>query len=317
MNIEDKRFDRLLACPSCKSPSLTTVLQEIICKACGESFNISYDTPVLIRHDSPVFVWYDPKKPSTPSTSKGVKQSLKALYRWLKPEDRVWSVKSQKVIQRLLEELNPDVGDNNVVLIGTGFESVYRQLLRPYKNILRIGLATQGSVDLCTDICDIPLINDGVDLILSSSVLEHVYNPEKAVEEMFRVVKPRGYVYAEIPFMRAFHMMPVDYQRYTISGIEELFKRHGFTLVSKGICSGPFTASVLFFEDFYGGLLSFNKYIMSATLLLLSVIFHPIKYLDRLFEDAKWAEINACNFYYVGKKNEVEDSKSKENDRLI
>ena len=66
-------------------------------------------------------------------------------------------------------------------------------------------------MDLFCDICDIPLIDNSVDLILSSSVLEHVYNPEQAVQEMYRVLKPYGSVYAEIPFMRSLHMRPVDY----------------------------------------------------------------------------------------------------------
>jgi hypothetical protein len=29
---------------------------------------------------------------------------------------------------------------------------------------------------------------------------------------------------------------------------------------------------------------------------------HAIKYLDRLVENSKWAEINACNFCYIGQK---------------
>ena len=304
MDLENKKLVKLLACPNCKLPGLTIDQQTITCKKCGESYNMFFDTPVLIKSDSPVLDWYKPNLGSISSTNRDSKEFLRALRRWLNPESRVWSLRSQKAIEGLLEKNNPDVGDSTVVLIGAGFESVYRRILAPYKNILRIGLASRGDVDLFSDICDIPLVNDGLDLILSSSVLEHVYDPEQAVEEMFRVLKPGGYVYAEIPFMRAYHMIPVDYQRYTLSGIEELFKRHGFSLISKGICSGPFTALVLFFVDFFGGLLSFNnKYIKTSVSLFLSIILHPIKYLDRLFENSKWAENNACNFYYVGKKN--------------
>ena len=121
----------------------------------------------------------------------------------------------------------------NVVLVGAGFESVYRRMLQPYKQVIRMGLATRGEVDLLSDICDMPLASEEVDAIISSSVMEHVYDPERAASEMSRVLKPGGYVYAEIPFMRAYHMIPVDYQRYTITGIEELFKRHGFRMVCR------------------------------------------------------------------------------------
>jgi SAM-dependent methyltransferase len=308
MNIQNKKLEKLLSCPNCKLPTLKMGLQKIKCEACGESFNICLNTPVLIKKDSPVLEWYEPKKISTLSTSKGFKKVVHALYIWLKPEDRVWTTNSLKAIHGLLEENNPDADDCNVVLVGAGFERVYRRILKLYRNIIRIGLPSRGDVDLVSDICDIPLIKDSLDLLLSSSVLEHVYNPEQAVKEMFRVVKPGGYVYAEIPFMRAYHMIPVDYQRYTISGIEELFKRHGFTLISKGICSGPFTALALFLTDFGGSLFSFNKYIRAIFSLILSLIFHPVKYLDRFFENSQWAKVNACNFYYIGRKNEISPS---------
>jgi SAM-dependent methyltransferase len=152
-----------------------------------------------------------------------------------------------------------------------------------------------------------PVSDASIDLVISSSVLEHVYDPEKAVAEMARTLKEDGYVYAEIPFMRAFHMAPIDYQRYTISGIEELFRRHGFELLSKGICSGPFTAWALFAKDFGSGLFSFNRYLRAGMALLLGIVFHPFKYLDRLCEKSKWAQVCACNFYYLGRKTRQRD----------
>lgn len=302
MNLDNKKLQKLLCCPKCKSPTLKREHQKINCEECGESYSLLFDTPVLIRSDSPVLDWYKPKKDSTPSTRRGFRDSLLTLYRRLKPEARVWSVKSQKAMQALLEEKNPDFDDNAVVLIGAGFESVFRRITKPYQDIIRLGLVTRGEVELFSDICELPLVGDGLDLVLSSSVLEHVYDPEQAVAEMFRVLKPGGYVYAEIPFMRAYHMIPIDYQRYTISGIEKLFERHGFTLISKGICSGPFTAAILFFINLSSSLLSFSRYLEMTVSLVLSVILHPVKYLDRCFEDSKWAEVSACNFYYIGKK---------------
>jgi SAM-dependent methyltransferase/uncharacterized protein YbaR (Trm112 family) len=299
-SLRNKKLAKLLSCPNCKQRSLKTERKAINCEACGEVYGLLLDTPILIKKDSPVLEWYEPKMDSR--SSGRVLRKLMNLYWWLRPEARLWTKRSQEALQRLIEEVNPDSDDVCVVLIGAGFESVYRRILNPYGDIIRIGLASRGDVDLFCDVCDIPLPAQSLDLILSSSVLEHVYDPERAVREMFRTAKPGGYVYAEIPFMRAFHMIPVDYQRYTISGIEELFKRHGFKLVEKGICSGPFTASVLFFIDFFSGLFSFNKYIKAIVTLILSMALHPIKYLDRLVENAAWAEITACNFYYIGKK---------------
>ena len=165
-----------------------------------------------------------------------------------------------------------------------------------------MGLAHQGETDVCCDICSLPIKDSSVDMIFSSSIMEHVYNPEKAVGEMMRVLKPGGIVYTEIPFMRAYHMAPVDYQRYTYSGIEELFSRHGFAIVSKGVYSGPFTALSLFIRDFLL-LLPYGRFHEIAKLIF-SIALHPIKYFDLLVEDSDRANILACNFYYYGKKPE-------------
>lgn len=295
-------IEELIACPNCKLPKLTQDKHKIKCDRCSELYDIIVDTPVLIKDDSPVHAWYRPRVKPKLDTFRGIKKYIYKFYKWLYPEERIWTKKSQKAVSEILAKNNTNESQNNVVLIGAGLESVYRQELKKYRDIIRIGLANRSEVDLLCDICDIPLKDESLDLLLSSSVLEHVYNPELAVKEMYRVVKPGGYVYAEIPFLRAFHMIPVDYQRYTISGIEELFKRHGFKLITKGICSGPFTGLALYLRDFISSLFSFNKYIKMTIELVLSLFLHPIKYIDRLFENTNWATINACNYYYIGRK---------------
>ena len=300
MKLENRKLEGLIACPNCKLPLLKMDQEEIKCGGCGERYRLLFGIPLLIKRDSPIFEWYKPETGSQQATV-GRLAPLMKLYWLLRPEARVWTRASQNALQGLLDKVHSG-SDSNIVLIGAGFEKVYQRILKPYRDIIRIGLATRGEVDLFSDICEIPLRADTIDLIFSSSVLEHVYNPEEAVKEMFRVIKPGGYVYAEIPFMRAYHMIPVDYQRYTISGIEELFKRHGFKLIRKGVCSGPFNALALFFMDFISGLFSFNRYIKAIVTLVLSIVLHPIKYLDRFVENSTWAEINACNFYYIGQK---------------
>ena len=301
-SVNDKIAD-ILACPRCKT-SIRPKGDSLACDVCGIPYEMLLDKPTLIMQDSPVKAWFDPH--ASRVGGHGVKGKLVSLWRSLMPSERVWTRKSQALVRQVLEATHPDSPDSHVVLIGAGFEPVYKRLLSPYSTVIRVGLAHREDVDVVCDICDLPLAQSSVDLILSSSVLEHVYDPERAVDEMFKAIRPNGYVYAEIPFMRAYHMIPVDYQRYTISGIASLFGRHGFTEIESGICSGPFTGLALFLRDFCGGLFSFSKPLEMLVVLGLYLLLHPMKYLDRLCENSRWARINACNFYYLGKKNSTD-----------
>ena len=287
---------RILACPRCKKAAIVGDPGTWHCGSCGCEFGSLHDVPVLIPPESPVTTWFDVNEPRAMHGPRG-------LTRWMRSmqfADRVWTRRAQRALERALRDATPDAPESVALLVGSGFEPVFRQICQKYKDILRVGLADRGTNVVC-DLCHLPALDQSVDLIFSSSVLEHVYDPEKAITEMHRVLKVGGQVYAEIPFMRGYHMIPIDYQRYTIAGIEEVFARNGFEMIEKGICSGPFTAAVLQLKDLASQLLRFNRYARRFALLLLNLL-HPVKYLDRLFEESAWATVNACNFYYLGRK---------------
>ena len=165
----------------------------------------------------------------------------------------------------------------------------------------KTGVKHEGSVDVFGDAMQLPLKSNSVDLFFSSSVIEHLPAPERAVSELFRTIKPGGLVYAEIPFIGAYHMAPNDYQRYTISGIESLFNRHGFDMVKKGICSGPINALLLLVQHAVVEAIPIGP-IQYIFRLILTWLLHPFKYLDYIFNRFKWGEYLACNFYYLGTK---------------
>ena len=218
------------------------------------------------------------------------------------PEQRVWTRRSRRAIHRILDDAQHDK-DHLIVNLGAGVERVFREEFSEFPNVVRVGLPHAGVVDVYADVTALPLEDRSVGLFLSSSVMEHVSDPEAGVHEMSRVVRPGGMVYAEIPFIRSYHMEPHDYQRYTISGIERLFGRHGFELVEKGICSGPFTAWALLAYDSVCVLTrGFPKVLAEVIKGATSLLVHPIKYMDRLVESSPVAEFQACNFYYLGRR---------------
>lgn len=82
--------------------------------------------------------------------------------------------------------------------------------------------------DVVADICDLNMFADAsIDGIILAAVLEHVYNPFKAVEEVMRVLKPGGKLYVYVPWMYRYHAPErefSDYYRFSKDGVRYLFK---------------------------------------------------------------------------------------------
>lgn len=69
-----------------------------------------------------------------------------------------------------------------------------------------------------------PFHDDAFDLILSQAVLEHVPDPQRAVDELHRILKPGGTMYVEIAFTQPLHAVPSHYFNVTPFGAEHLFR---------------------------------------------------------------------------------------------
>ncbi|MGB5498033.1 MAG: class I SAM-dependent methyltransferase [Maribacter sp.] len=53
--------------------------------------------------------------------------------------------------------------------------------------------------DVTADICDLPFADNTYDVILCNHVLEHIPNDAKAMQELFRILKPGGWGIFQIP----------------------------------------------------------------------------------------------------------------------
>jgi ubiquinone/menaquinone biosynthesis C-methylase UbiE len=68
---------------------------------------------------------------------------------------------------------------------------------------------------------DLPLKNDVVEYVFNSHVIEHFFDPIKAIQEWYRVLKKGGYLFMIIP-----HKERTFDKKRDLTSIEELINRH-------------------------------------------------------------------------------------------
>lgn len=114
---------------------------------------------------------------------------------------------------------------------------------KPYQSLFRsteyIGLDVEVSghdhtnelIDIYYDGEIFPLENQNFDSVVCNQVLEHVASPATTLSEIYRVLKPQGYVLLTVPFLAEEHEQPFDFYRYSSFGMAHLLKTNNFEIV--------------------------------------------------------------------------------------
>jgi len=105
-----------------------------------------------------------------------------------------------------------------------GAKSKYNKFFFP--NLLTLNIEKTDGVDVIGSVADMREIfpDESFDAVLCLSVLEHLKDPKKAVNEIKRVLKKGGVAIVSAPFIMTLHDTPADYWRFTKYGLAELFK---------------------------------------------------------------------------------------------
>lgn len=83
-------------------------------------------------------------------------------------------------------------------------------------------------IDVIADLSVLPFQSESFDACINIVTLEHLPEPARALEEMYRVLGPEGKLLMIAPHEWEVHQAPHDYFRYTRHGLEYLLKRAGF-----------------------------------------------------------------------------------------
>lgn len=86
---------------------------------------------------------------------------------------------------------------------------------RTYPGVITLEYEDRFQCDVRADGLDLPFRDDCFDLILSQAVLEHVIDPQRYIDEIFRVLRPGGILYLEVAFIQPVHCAPMHYYNHT------------------------------------------------------------------------------------------------------
>ena len=159
---------------------------------------------------------------------------------------------------------------------------------------------------LVADVQRLPVRDGCVDLIFATGLLEHVEDEKAVLAEMARVLRPGGLAHVELPFLQQYHEDPIDCRRLTVDGLRREMKQVGLSAVKAGFHIGP-TVTVLTLLAYYGALLfegrsRLARAVSTGVFFLLSALFFPFKFLDRLLLRKRSAHRLAFGVFCTARK---------------
>lgn len=88
-----------------------------------------------------------------------------------------------------------------------------------------------NDIEIYWDWKHIPREDEAYDSLICTEVLEHIFNIDDVLSEIYRVLKIWWYWVITIPFIFWEHAIPYDFSRYTYFWIEDILKKHWFKII--------------------------------------------------------------------------------------
>ncbi len=292
---------KFLRCPVCRA-ELERLGDQFRCidVECATVFPIVEGVPVLINEKASIFSINDIVRQAG-ITGDSRQNMFRKIASTVIPSISK-NIKSKQHYDRfsklLLRRSNaPKVLILGGSILGQGMQSL---LLYPSLELIETDVSFGPRTALVCDAHDIPFADESIEGVIIQAVLEHVVDPCLCVEEIHRVLKKQGLVYAETPFMQQVHSGRYDFTRFTHLGHRRLFRR--FEELDSGAVCGPGMALAWSYHYF---LLSFTRSRISKRLVgaFACLTAFYLKYCDYFLIDKSGALDAASSYYFIGQKS--------------
>lgn len=129
--------------------------------------------------------------------------------------------KINNLLNKLAEEY--DKPDFTILEIGTGTKALVHKKLFKSAHFIASDIAKNENIDQVIDVTKSGALDtESYDLILCMNVLEHLPNPQKAIDIMYQGLKNPGQLFIVTPFLFPIHDPPYDFYRYSEYALKKM-----------------------------------------------------------------------------------------------
>lgn len=306
-----------LRCPLCHARlNYLNVELKCVSASCGALFPIIDGIPIVINEAASVFSVDD-------FLSNRMTTLLRARPSWIKDTiERVLGARRYSRLKKTVRAALPSIDKNingernyaqlgelllkrsgplRVLVLGGGILGDGIGVLMRHSSIefIESDVSFGPRTKMICDAHDIPFEDGTFDAVIAQAVLEHVVDPYRCVDEIHRVLKDEGLVYAETPFMQQVHAGRYDFTRFTHLGHRRLFRY--FDEIQSGAVCGPGMALAWSYQYFLTSCVTSQK-LRSVTRLFAAFTSFYLKYFDYLLINKKGTFDSASGFYFLGSK---------------
>lgn len=295
-----------LICLSCKSSLETIVIgsDTIKCSNCQLNYPLINNIPVIINETESIFSFSDFTKQRNLFFDISKKGKSVSFISKVIPSigGNNLGKRNFKFLETLLKNNNSE-NKPKVLVIGG---SIVGDGMSDFVNSKSLDIV-EGDVsfgprtEIIFDAHSIPYKDESFDCIIAQAVLEHVIDPIRCAQEIHRVLKPNGIVYAETPFMQQVHGGPYDFTRYTRSGHRKLFQH--FIEIKSGATAGSGTALAWSYQYFLLALFGYTQRLRFLIKFFARITGFWLKYFDYLTQHNIRDDDGASGFYFIGTKS--------------